>query len=192
MYENRVVVLIQVDSDGFEIEPVIFNLYDENGNQVTEIPSNLVPPNQKRLFTPKWNFETREWEEGDTELALSETKRMLIDQYNMECAAYIEKGFFYNDDFFAFSMFKDQANFSQQLTFLLARPDITEVEWKTENNGVKTFTRDEFMEICTAGEQWKRTNMSQYWKLSDYIESLTDLEELNSLGTFEEAIQKLS
>ncbi|MGG1916057.1 hypothetical protein ABFY54_29070 [Priestia megaterium] len=192
MYEFQTKVFIKVDDDGFEIEPVIFNLYDESGNPITEIPSNLVPPNQKRLFTPKWNFETKDWEEGNMELALSETKRMLTIQYNIECTAYIENGFFYNDDFFSFSMAKDQANFSQQLTFLLARPDITEVLWKTENNGVKTFTRDEFMAICGAGEQWKRTNMSKYWQLEAYIESLTDLEELNSLGTFEEAIQKLN
>src|SRR5690242_17513952 len=108
MYENRVVVLIQVDENGFEVEPVIFNLYDEEGNPVTEIPNNLVPPNQNRLMTPKWDFEAKQWTEGDPEKALDLDRNMAIDRLYNECTAYIENGFTYNDNFYGFSMAKDQ------------------------------------------------------------------------------------
>lgn len=191
MYEQRVVVLIEVDENGFEVEPVIFNLYDEEGNPVTEIPNNLVPPNQNRLMTPKWDFEAKQWVESDPEKALQLDKDMAIYRLHAECTAYIENGFTHNGNFYAFSMAKDQANFNQQLTYLLANPNITQVEWKTENNGKVLLSRNEFFEVCGAGEVWKRSNMSDYWDLEAYIKGLTSLEDVDNLGTFEEAVAKM-
>lgn len=189
--ENKVIVLTMVDENGFGIEPVIVSLFDEEGNPVTEFPPNLVPPNQKRLAKPKWNYELKEWFEGDAELALDHAKRMLLERYNAECTALIEEGFYHNGNFFAFSMSKDQANFAQQMTFLLLRPDVQSVDWMTENNGKKTLTRDEFFAVCGSGEIHKRKHMGLYWSLRDYINNLTDIETINSLGTFEEAVQKM-
>ncbi|MEH7207618.1 hypothetical protein V7094_15470 [Priestia megaterium] len=191
MYDQRVVVLIQVDENGFEVEPVIFNLYDEEGNPVTDIPNNLVPPNQNRLMTPKWDFEAKQWTEGDPEKALELDRNMAIDRLHAECTAYIENGFTYNGNFYAFSMVKDQANFIQQMSYLLLRPDIESVEWKTEDNGKVILSRDEFFAVCGAGEVWKRSNMSDYWDLEVYVGGLTTLEEIDNLGTFEEAVAKM-
>lgn len=191
MFEPKVKVLIQVDDNGYEIEPVIVNLYDEEGNKIEEFPPNLVPANQKSLFKPKWDFELQDWFEGDKERALEQVKTMVLEKYNAECTALIEKGFYHNGNFFAFSMAKDQANFAQQMTFLLLRPDIQSVDWMTENNGKKTLTRDEFFAVCGSGEIHKRKNMGLYWSLRDYVNSLTDIETINSLGTFEQAVQKM-
>ncbi|MFS0905817.1 hypothetical protein AB3N02_22600 [Priestia aryabhattai] len=192
MQVNKVIVLIQVDENGYEIEPVIFNLYDEEGN-LKEIPNNLVPPNgSKRLWKPKWDFQLKDWFEGDAESALIERKTSILGQYNMECKEIIETGFYHNGDFFAFSMVKDQANFAQQMTFLLLRPDITTVSWMTENNGKKYYSREEFFAICGSGEMHKRKYMNDYWDLTEYITNvIQDVETLNSLGTFEEAVQKM-
>jgi len=73
---------------------------------------------------------------------------------------------------------------------LLLRPDITTVQWKTENHGVKNFTRNEFFAICQAGEVHKRQNIAKYWALKDYVQTITSLEELESIPTFEEAVKK--
>lgn len=185
--QDKVKVYILVDDDGFEIEPIIFELYDENGN-LNEVPYDLVPPNVQGFVKPKWDFEKEEWTEGDLPNALIQAKRAVINQYDYECTKFIEKGFLHNGDFFSFSLEKDQANFQQQLSICLAFPNAEGIEWKTENNGVKTYSKDEFFAICKAGETHKRSNMSAYWKLIDYINAnVQDLETLHSLGTFEQA-----
>lgn len=190
MYEHHVAVFVEVDEEGFEIEPIIFKLYDEEGNPV-DIPHNLVPPNTYSLFKPKWDFEAKKWVEGDVDVAIREIKKMAKARLHAECTAYIEKGFMHNGNFYAFSIAKDQANFSQQMSYLLLRPDIKTVEWKTENNGKVVLTRDEFFSVCMAGEVWKRSNMSNEWDLEAYIDGLDDLDKLNNLGTFEEAVAKM-
>jgi len=63
------------------------------------------------------------------------------------------------------------------------------VQWMTENNSVKEFTRDEFFAVCQAGEAWKRTAIGNYWKLKDYISNVDDVDTLNSMGSFEDAIK---
>lgn len=190
MYRN--IVLIHVDENGYEIEPVIFDLYDEEGN-LREIPSNLVKSNIKSLCKPKWNFETLEWEEDNPDGALVTAIENTLRKYNDECMTIIEKGFYHGEDFFAFSMAKDQANFAQQMTFLLLRPDIQSVDWMTENNGKVTLSRDEFFEVCGSGEIHKRKYMELYWELKKYIiNEVRDIETLNSLGSFEEAITILN
>jgi hypothetical protein len=192
MYEHKVAVLVHVDEEGFEIEPVVVNLYDEEGNRIEEFPPNLVPSNQKSLYKPKWNFELKEWFEGDAEKALQQLKAMVLERYNAECKDIIERGFYHNGDLFAFSMLKDQANFAQQMTFLLLRQDVMNVSWMTENNGKKLYTRNEFFAICGSGEMHKRKYMNDYWDLTEYIINIVqDSETLNSLGAFEEAVQKM-
>jgi hypothetical protein len=190
--DAQVIVLTLVDEEGFMIEPVIVHLFDENGEPITELPANLVPPNQKSLATPRWDFEMKQWVEGDASKALEHARKMLMERYNSECNQYIEKGFYYNGNLFAFSMVKDQPNFAQQMTFLLLRPDITTLQWKTENNGVKNFTRDEFFSICQAGEIHKRQNIAKYWSLKEYVNTLESIEEIENMPTFEEAVKYVS
>lgn len=188
MYDNRVVVLIKVDDDGFEIEPVIFELYDIDGNQILDIPENLVPPNsEKRLWKPKWDFELKDWFEGDPELALSEVKRMLIEQYSTESIQYVESGFEYNGDFFAYSPYEQQQFTSQMMMFFM-RPNLTSVKWSTVNNGIKTFTKDQFLSIYQAGEDSKLQAEEYLQKLTDYVNSMTDFNAVVNMPTFKEAI----
>lgn len=182
-----------MDENGFEIEPVIVSIYDENGN-LNKIPPNLVPPNQGGLYKPKWNYDLKVWEEGDPERALAETKNRLIGQYHLECIGMIEKGFEHNGDFFRFLKDPDQDNFTQTLvvcvaSILMGMPtQMKPIEWKTENNGVKLFTMEEFFAICQSGQVHKSSLMSAKWQLEDYIQNdVHDLETLNSLGDFESA-----
>jgi len=55
-----------VDEQGFVLNEVVIQEYDSVGNRLdVEIPENYIPPNfTKRLFVPKWDFESQEWVEG--------------------------------------------------------------------------------------------------------------------------------
>jgi hypothetical protein len=191
--QANVIALVKVDAEGYPIESVLFSPYDENGEPI-EIPSDLVLPNQKSIYKPRWDFNLQDWVEDDPERALFEEKRKVIWQYETECTQLIEKGFEHNGDFFRFLKDPDQDNFTQQLIVLVASmllgtplPD-KPIEWKTENNGVKLFTKEEFFAICQTGQVHKTSNMSAKWQLIDYINnSVHDLETLHSLGSFETA-----
>lgn len=95
-------------------------------------------------------------------------KQLKIKELSEECNAKILEGFEYNGDYFDFD-YKDQTNFYQQLALLSVDPTIEEVSWKTRNNGIKTFTRDEFIAICKAAEAHKKSKMTKYWFLRDQI-----------------------
>jgi len=77
-------------------------------------------------------------------------------------------GFMHNGDLFQFND-KDQANFNQQLSLMILDESIQSVLWKTENNGVKNFSREDFIEACKAGERHKRNSIGQYWQLKEYV-----------------------
>lgn len=183
-----VIVLTNVDEDGFSLGPVEVDLLDENGNRNPLLDSPfLVPPNSQGFWRPKWDFEKKEWTEGDMDTAIKMTKESKKQQFKTECDEVVERGFLYNGDSFDFRKDEGRANLESQLLFLLAFQDEESIAWKTENNGVKIFSRDEFFNICKAGKEHYRENTGALWKLEAYIDGLTSLEELNSLTDFESA-----
>jgi hypothetical protein len=164
------------------------DLYDEEGNRNPLLDSPfLVPSNEKALWRPKWDFEKGEWTEGDIDTAIQMTKLEKKQQFKTECNRLIEEGFSYNEDHFNFRKGDGRDNLESQLIYLLAFPDDDNIAWKTENNGVKIFSRDEFFNICKAGKEHYRENTGALWELEAYIDALTSLEELNSLTDFESA-----
>jgi hypothetical protein len=180
------IVLINVDQDGYEIEPVVIDLIDEDGNP-TNLPENdfLVPPCDGGFYRPKWDFVNKTWTEGAPEQALQIAKKNKIAKFEYEKNELIGAGFEHNGDIFPFTESKDQPLFTAQLVFLLAFPDKVPPPWKTLNNGVKIFTRDEFFSICEAGERHLTENTAAFWKLEEYISKVESMDELNSLESFE-------
>lgn len=123
----------------------------------------------KGFHNPKWDLVANEWVESLSFAEILAPKiQHKINELSDQCNAAIENGYDYNGDFFQFNM-KDQSNFNQQLSLLLLDPTITEVLWKTENNGVKMFTREVFIQACKYGETHKRNNIGHYWQLKQYI-----------------------
>jgi len=190
---SDVIVLTSINEEGYAIESLIIPLYDEEGNPNGLLNSPyLVPPNSEGFWKAKWDFDLKKWTEGNPEAALNAKKEGLIERYSLECDASIGDSFFYNGDEFPFKKLEDQQLFSMQLSFCLAFPEEEPIAWKTRNNGVKEFTREEFFNICKAGSNHLRGNLGALWKLEAYIEGLTSIEELDALGSFEEAKQKLA
>ncbi|CAM3679050.1 hypothetical protein GCM10009865_47680 [Aeromicrobium ponti] len=109
-------------------------------------------------------------------------KQLKLKELSEECNTYIIKGFEHNGDHFEFD-YKDQTNFNQQLSLFLLNPSITSVIWKTSNNGVKNFTKDEFIAICMSGENHKRSSIGRYWSLKETIltTSYQSIDELKSI-----------
>ncbi|XQD02728.1 hypothetical protein ACNSOF_21290 (plasmid) [Bacillus subtilis] len=114
-------------------------------------------------------------------LVLETAKRKKLEELNYECNQRILSGFEYEGYVFQFNE-KDQANFLQQLSLLLLDDSVSTVVWKTENEGVQQFTREQFIEACKCGESHKRNNISHYWELKDYVNSLNSVEEIQKVN----------
>lgn len=114
------------------------------------------------------------WLYSDSQLVLDE--QVFIDkareekvlELNERCQEVIMNGFYHEGDFFQFND-KDQTNFNQQLSILLLDESVNQIVWKTENNGIKVFTREQFIETCKAGERHKRNSIGKYWQLKAYV-----------------------
>jgi hypothetical protein len=157
---------------------------DENGNPIP-VPEDLKLGwgGDRGFYNPKWDFELNDWVEGKPlEEILQPIRQQKVIELNRQCEEAICKGFEHNGDFFQFND-KDQDNFSQQLSLLLLDPSIDSVVWKTENNGVKVFTREQFIEACKVGEHHKRNNIEHYWQLKEYVltHPFNSVEELQSI-----------
>lgn len=185
-----VIILINVDENGFAIEPIEVDLYDEEGNRNPLLDSPfLVPPNSTGGFwLPKWDFENLKWTEGDPETALKMKKEERKQQFKQECNELIESGFTHDNDRFFFDK-EAQLDFTMQLTYMNAGLAGDEITWKTMDNDVKIYTKEQFFAICQAGNNHYRENKGALWRLEVYIDNLTSLDELNSLTDFEAAKQ---
>lgn len=116
--------------------------------------------------------EDRELDTITKDEVMEQMKVKKIAQVNQQCEENILLGFTYMNDGFAFD-YKDQDNFTQRLLIMQMNPAMTEIEWKTENNGVKIFSREHFMGIVNAAEQHKVKNIDQYRAIVDAIRNTT-------------------
>lgn len=138
----------------------------------------------RRLFDPVWDFELNDWSESTSlEEILQPVREFKVDQLNQQCQDAIMKGFEYEGDFFQFND-KDQQNFNQQLSILLLDTEANQIVWKTENNGIKVFSREQFIETCKAGERHKRNSIGRYWQLKEYVltHGFSSVEELEAIN----------
>lgn len=77
--------------------------------------------------------------------------------------------------------YKDQENIGQQLTLLLLDPSIENVDWKTEDAGVVTHTRQEFIGIAQDADLHKRGNINKYWTKIAELEATTTEAEIEAI-----------
>lgn len=155
-------------------------LFDD---EIDTIPEDCKLGWGEGFYDPKWDVTENKWIEGaDLSVLLPPLREQKIAELSDECNRRIEGTFEHNGDVFQFNM-KDQSNFNQQLSILILDPTIQNVLWKTENNGVKNFTREEFISACKAGELHKRNNIGRYWQLKNHVMTYPfgSIGELNSI-----------
>jgi len=81
---------------------------------------------------------------------------------------------------FSFDAF-DQINFNQQYIILIGDASVATVEWKTEDVGIKTFTREQFLQIIKSAENHKRSLRKKYWNLKAFVNNLATEDEINAV-----------
>lgn len=176
------------------MEKEYFVIDVENGNilDVVLLGEDEVVPEDHKLgwgtsrsfYNPVWDFELNDWVEGKSfEEILAPIRENKATELSAECESVIKYGFYHEGDFFAFYD-KDQANFNQQLSLMLIDGTITSVLWKTENNGIKSFNREQFIAICKAGEQHKRQHIGRFWQIKEYVmkHPFNSVDELQSIA----------
>jgi hypothetical protein len=150
-------------------EPTQKEVKEESGTGEIGVPvENEVPDGPTQPVEPTITYQD----------ALNYTKNVKLNTLKVVNESRIEYGFEFNGDFFSFSKEQDQGNFTQQtaiISFKKTRGEDTSqlIEWKTENNGVKYYTEDEFFTICLASEQHKRNHIRNYWEFAQQVAATT-------------------
>lgn len=75
----------------------------------------------------------------------------------------------------------DQINFLATKDDLVENPTIENVDWKTEDSGLVTHSRADFLAAVAEGKQHKRDTIARFWSLKAQIEAATDAEAVNAI-----------
>lgn len=108
-------------------------------------------------------------------------KQQKINDLNNQCEAAILGGFTAaNTHRYGFSQY-DQLNFTQQLALMNTDPAIASIDWKTEDAGVLTHTREEFVALVREAEAHKRGKIVQYWTLKAQVQAAATEAEVDAV-----------
>ncbi|NGY82191.1 hypothetical protein F6Y03_10790 [Bacillus megaterium] len=120
-------------------------------------------------------------------------KPFKIEELEQQCNLVIASGFEYtNGDKFLYG--PDQQNdFSQKQILLLLNPALTIVQVQTKNNGIKKYTKEEFISLVTYANSFKDQLVKRIDDLTKEIDETeyTDVQELKNL-TFVEDVSILT
>lgn len=123
------------------------------------------------------------WDPAPVGATLEQVKAVKIDFLNNECFKAINAGFTSTTTGHTFRFNEeDQANFNQQSTLFLLKPDLAETQWKTEDVGIVTLTRDQFIEVVFEAGQHKQQQIGKYWTLKAQVEDATTKEEVDAIN----------
>ncbi|MGG0387847.1 hypothetical protein ABEZ76_07675 [Priestia megaterium] len=111
-----------------------------------------------------------------------------IEELQEQCNLVVASGFQYtNGDKFLYGT--DQQNdFSQKQILLLLNPALTTVQVQTKNNGIKKYTRQEFINLVTYANEFKDQLMQRMDDLIQKINEIeySDVQELRNLTFIED------
>lgn len=143
----------------------------------------LIGRNSEGDYIAEWRLEEEQPTLADLEVRWFEfLKERKIEKLNEQCDKQITDGFFSPSTGFTFEFaMHDQNNFSQQAIILLRDTAITEVSWKTLDQGVQPLTREQFFTVIKESENHKRNAISKYWTLKALVNGALTEEEINSV-----------
>lgn len=113
------------------------------------------------------------------EAPIEEFKKARIAKLKEECSNEIYEGFTSGENEFGFNE-QDQVNFTQQL-LLIVSGQTSDIQWKTKNAGVQTFTPVEFQEIIADAAAHKLVQQNKYWEKEILILAAETNEEVDSV-----------
>lgn len=127
--------------------------------------------------------ETIVWDTTPIGASLEEAKAAKIAFLDNECSQAIYRGFFSVSTGYHFGFDQeDQDNFNQMTTLLLLKSDITEIQWKTDDAGVVTLTREQFLKVVEEAAQHKQAQIARYWTLKAQVLAAETKEEVDAVN----------
>lgn len=178
-YEHEGFVKVEVEEIPYGILGGWFKL--ENG-KIVEYPE-LKPLSQEvelQKIKEKLQTATEYYNELDVEQAsLEEMKVARNGKLKEECNAAINAGFVSGENEFSFDE-KDQSNFTQRLITIALGAE-GPFKWKTKNNGVVEFTKEEFLAVVGNAEAHKIEQQEKFWVKEAAVLSAESKEELLSI-----------
>lgn len=144
-----------------------FSVYDDGNGQ----------------YIKEWNLIQTQPTEAELEINwLNVVKQQKIDELNKLCEQTILAGFIaISGHKYGFSQY-DQMNITQQMALLLVDTTITTINWKTEDAGVISHTRDEFVVLCNDANNHKRNNITKYWTLKAQVNAATTEADIGAIS----------
>lgn len=181
----------RIDANGYYVEPIVLDdgevltetVTDADGNLTVQPRADIVEaPVPEGLFLPKWDGAA--WVEGKPDAdVLPVLKQRKIDEIKAACQADILAGFTSASKGYRFGFAeKDQMNFTQQLLLFVSDPSLTDVQWKTDDAGVVTLTKAEFLTVIGEADAHKRGKMAQCWTTIDNINATTTKTQLDAIA----------
>ncbi|GED59380.1 DUF4376 domain-containing protein [Brevibacillus formosus] len=123
------------------------------------------------------------WDLTPPAAPLEQVKKAKIDFLNTECFKAIHAGFLSTSTSHTFRFNEeDQANFNQQSTLFLLKPELTDTQWKTEDAGIVTLTKAQFIDVVFEAGQYKQQHIEKYWTLKGKVEAATTKEEVDQIN----------
>ncbi|MEK3745859.1 DUF4376 domain-containing protein [Brevibacillus sp. FSL K6-0770] len=127
--------------------------------------------------------ETIVWSLTPPEAPLEQVKQAKVDYLNQECFKAIYAGFTSASTGHQFRFNEeDQVNFNQQSTLFLLKPALAETQWKTEDAGIVSLTREQFIEVVLEAGQHKQEQIARYWGLKAQVEAAETKEQIDAIN----------
>lgn len=105
-----------------------------------------------------------------------------INEINANCENTILAGFTSSSTGYSYDFTNyDQMNITQQMLLLVSDPTIASIQWKTQDAGIVSLTRDQFLQIANEANDHKRVNIGKYWTLKSQVQSATMEDEINAI-----------
>lgn len=138
---------------------------DEQFNQLVEVEKD-------RIANPNYDYNN---------LSLDEAKNLKKQEMNSACEKAIVGGFTSSNNHVYRTNRDDQTNMIGQYNALVADSSIANVQWKTEDVGYVTITRDEWLTVYQEAFTHKQTQLFKYNQLKGKIYACTTTDEVTAI-----------
>ncbi|MFB6364430.1 hypothetical protein ACFCP7_10245 [Paenibacillus elgii] len=115
-------------------------------------------------------------------ISLEFLKEKKLTQLRLQCEHRILSGFssVRTKHKYSYSVY-DQINTTGQIVMLLADDSITDVVWKTEDQGFVKHTREEFISVVSEADAHKKSCLTRYRQLKEQLNVARNVEELEHI-----------
>lgn len=175
-------IFLKIDEYGYVIDTVTDDYFNE---QILIDPFYYVPPYsiEERFIRPRYNRTLGKFVEGEiNDELLSQFKQLKIDNLNRTCDTQIDEGFTSSNGHRYRLTRDDQINMMGRKSELKEDETITQVDWKTEDAGYITHTREEWLNVVyREAFNYKESQIYKYNQLKQQVLACVSIDEINAV-----------